>query len=106
MRKLSIDAFENVKLMASIAINVKQSNTLTELAICGYRMTDKCAELLNTGLMQSKTVTKVRLNFCIYKIKILEILLPGLTKNMNIEEIDLSANDLHDDSQYLLNKLI
>lgn len=39
-RKLSIDAFENIKLMKSIATNLRNNRCLQELTLCGYRMTE------------------------------------------------------------------
>jgi len=101
-----MDAFENVKLMNSLHINLKRSRTLQELTLCGYRMTEVCAAKLNSGLMQCKSIKKVRLNFCIYKRKIFMALMPCLTQNNIIEEINLAANDLNDDYCYLINKLI
>ena len=67
LRKLSIDAFENMKLMESIHTNLMQTKCLQELTLIGYRMTEKCAEKLNESLVKCKTVKKLRISFCIYK---------------------------------------
>jgi hypothetical protein len=74
-----MDAYENVKLMKALEINLNRTRSLQELTLCGYRMTEACATKLNSGLMQCKSIKKVRLNFCIYKREIFMALLPCLT---------------------------
>ena len=69
-------------------------------------MTELCAAKLNSGILFNKTIKKVRLNFCINKLEILKVLMPCLTKSMNIEEINLAANDLDDEYAYMLNKIL
>ena len=69
-------------------------------------MTEKCAEKLNAGVLYNKSLKKFRVNFCINKREILQILLPCLTNSMNLEEINLAANDFNDDYCYMLNKII
>ena len=103
---LSIDAFENIKLMKSIQENMRESRALREITLCGYRMTDSCAKQFNAGLLSNKSLRKVKINFGIYKLEILKIILPGLTESRNLEEINLSANDMSDEYCYMLNKLI
>ena len=54
--------------------------------------------LLNSGMLKAKHLKHVRLNYCLFKHQMLEALLPSLTKNLNIEEVDLAANELDDRS--------
>ena len=56
--------------------------------------------------MGCKSIKKVKLNFCIYNMEILKILLPCLTQSRNLEEINLAANDMDDEYCYMLNKII
>ena len=103
---LSIDAFENIKLMRSIHKNLIETRALQEITLCGYRMTEPCAAKLNSAIMGCKSIKKVKLNFCIYNMEILKILLPSLTQSRNLEEINLAANDMDDEYCYMLNKII
>ena len=103
---LSIDAFENIKLMRSIHKNLIETRALQEITLCGYRMTEPCATKLNSAIMGCKSIKKVKLNFCIYNMEILKILLPCLTQSRNLEEINLAANDMDDEYCYMLNKII
>lgn len=105
-RKLSIDAYENVKLMKSICSNLKYSEKLQEVTLCGFRMTEACATKLNAGILSSNSVRKVRLSFCIYKREVLQILMPALTQCFSIQEVNLSANDLDDSYSYMINKIM
>ena len=72
----------------------------------GGDLAENCAQKLNVGLTLNKSIKKVRLSFCLYKIEILKIILPGLCDNKNLEEIDLSANNMNDEYRYQINKLI
>ena len=65
-------------------------------------MNDKSAYKLNIGILKNQSLKKVRLNFCFFKREILQIVIPGLSKHMNIVELDLGANNLGDDCRYLI----
>lgn len=71
VRKLSIDAFENIKLMKSICTNLSRTRALQELTLCGFRLTEPNATKLNQGLLACKSVKKLRLNFCIHSREIM-----------------------------------
>ena len=76
------------------------------MTLCGYRMTKVCAQKLNYGILKNMTLKKLRLSFCIYSVEIMQTLMPCLTRSYNLEEINLSANDLTDEYCYVLNRLI
>ena len=69
-------------------------------------MTDKSASRLNKGILQCKSLKKLRLSFCIYKHEILVALMPCMLDNSSLVEINLSANDLSDESAFLLGKIL
>jgi len=69
-------------------------------------MCQKSAKRLNFGIKASASLRRVRLNFCIYNDEILKILLPSLTTNLNLQEINLAANGLSDRHDSMLSKII
>jgi len=65
--------------------------------------------MLGEGLMKAKTVTQLRLNFCIYKREILLHLMPALCdpSALPLRELDLAANGMTDDKYGpLLGKIV
>ena len=94
---LSLDIWENLKLMKAIQMNLISNHHLQEISLVGYRMSENSCRRLNEGVLKSKSLKLFRLSLCLYKPKMLEILVPGLSQNLQIEEINLSANELNDD---------
>ena len=105
-RLLSLDVWENLKLMKSIQTNLTHNHHIQEIALVGYRMNEESCRRLNEGCLNSKSLKQIRLNLCIYKPKLLEILVPCLSKNLHFEEINLAANELGDDCGHMIAKII
>ena len=103
---LSLDVWENLKMMKAIQTNLISNHHIQEISLVGYRMSEDSCRRLNEGVLKSKSLKVFRLNLCIYKPKLLEILVPGLSQNLHIEEINLAANELNDDCGQMIAKII
>lgn len=106
---LSMDASQNEKLVKSIAKNLSRSNSLLELTIVGINLSKSAAEYLNHGILKSPKLTKLRLNFCLFKKELVLALMPAFCSpsKVPIQDLNLAANGMTDhDCGNLFNKII
>jgi len=76
---LSIDSYQNFKLIKAIALNFTNSKLITEIVICGLNMSLATAKKLNKGLLEAKSLKKLRINFSLFKRELIYALMPALT---------------------------
>lgn len=95
---MSLDCWFNEKIVRSICTNFNKSKVLTELTICGMNLSKESCEALNSGLLSTGYIRKLRLNFCLPKRKYLLALMPALCSpdTVPITELSLAANGLTD----------
>ena len=106
---LSLDHYQNIKIVKAISSNLFLSNTITELTVCGINLSLTSAKQLNNGLLGASSLQKLRINFCLYKKELLQALIPALTSPAlcPIFELDLAANAMNDeDAGELLSKIV
>lgn len=96
-------------MIKSIAVNLSKSTALTELTICGIHFSTSTAELLNSGLLKSASLKKLRLNFCLSRPELLVKLMPALSNptKVPLSDLNLAANGLTDiESGELISKIL
>lgn len=91
---LSLDIWETAKVVHSLASNLELNPTLRSLSLCGLRLSTAAARTLNSAVLQSQSIQKLRLNFMIYKPEILRELLPCFCESTSLISLDLSCNGL------------
>lgn len=105
-RALSLDVWENAKLIKSLQVNMAATKKLKTLALCGIRLSVASTRVLNSSIMSCKSLKSLKLNFMIYRTEILKELLPCLTHSSGLVSIDLAANGLSDIHGPIIAKII
>jgi hypothetical protein len=80
IRALSLDVWENAKMIKSLHMHLVSTKKLKTLALCGIRLSIASTRVLNSSILNCKSLKALKLNFMIYRTEILKELLPCLTQ--------------------------